>query len=79
MVVSGESVRPVRFVGIVFGSLGLCDLRIVTDDFGPFRVVIEEARCTVTTEEDDAELGLEPCHWFVGGLANDAISITSSV
>ena len=41
----------------------------------PFRAMMEEARCTVTTEEDDAELGLEPCRCCVGGLATDAISI----
>ena len=70
--------RPVRFEGIVFASFGLCDLRVVTVECVPFRVMSEEARCTVMTEEDDAELGLEPCLGCFGGLATDAISITSS-
>ena len=73
--VSGDSVRTVRFVGIVLASLGLCDLRPVTPGCVLPRAVTEEARCTVITEEDDAEFGLEPCRWCRGGLANDAISI----
>ena len=59
-------------------SLGLCDLKPVAVGCLPFRAVTEEARCTVITEEDDAELGLEPCRWCIGGLANDAIPTTSS-
>lgn len=77
-VVSGDSVRPEVFADSVFASFGLCDLKPVTGGCVPFRAATEEARCTVMTEEDDAELGLEPCRWYVGGLANDAISITSS-
>lgn len=76
--VSGDSVRTVRVVAIVLASLGLCDLRPVTVWCVPLRAVIEEARCTVMTEEDDAEFGLEPCRWCIGGLANDAIPIMSS-
>lgn len=78
LVVSGDRVRPVRFVDIAFASLGLCDLKPVTVGCLPLRAVTEEARCTVIMEEDDAELGLEPCRWYVGGLANDDISTTSS-
>lgn len=77
--VSGDSVRPVRFVGIGLASLGLCDLKPVTEGWVLFRAVTEDARCTVMTDEDDAELGLEPCRWFVGGLPNDAISVTTSI
>ena len=66
--------RAVSIVGIVFASLGLCDLRPVTGGCEPVYALTEEARCTVMTEEDDAELGLEPCRCCVGGLANDAIS-----
>lgn len=71
--------RPVRFVGMGFASLGLCDLRPMTGGCVPFHALTEDARCTVMIEEDDAELGLELCHWCVGGLANDAISIFSSI
>lgn len=73
--VSGDRVRPAKFVGI---SLGLCDLKPVTGGCVLLRAATEEARCTVMTEDDDAELGLDPCRWCVGGLANDAISTTSS-
>ncbi len=74
LVVSGDKVRPEKFVGMVFASLGLCDLRPATGGCVPLRALTEEARCTVMTEEDDAELGLEPCRCCVGGLANDAMS-----
>ena len=53
--------RRDRSVGIVFASVGLWDLRPDTGGYGPCREVKEEARCTVTIEEDDAEFGLEPC------------------
>ena len=61
-------------MGNIFELLGLCDLRPVTAGYVSFRAVIEEVRCTVMTEEDDAEFGLEPCRWCVGGFANDAMS-----
>lgn len=79
LVVSGDKVRPVSCVGIVFASLGLCDLNPETGGCVPLRALSEEARCTVMTEEDDAESGLEPCHCCGGGLTIDAISITLSV
>ena len=78
-VVSGDRVRPVKCMGIVFASLGLCDLSPVTGGCVLLRALSEEARCTVMTEEDDAESGLEPCRCCGGGLTVDAISITHSV
>ena len=79
LVFSGDKVRPVRFLGIVFPSLGLWDLKPVICGCVPFRAEIEEAHCAVMTEEDDAESGLEPCRWCVGILTNDAIATKSSV
>ena len=45
---------------MAFTSLGLCDLSPETGGYGPCREVKEEARWTVTIEEDEAELDLEP-------------------
>ena len=63
LLASGVNVRRERSVGIVFASVGLCDLRPDTGGCGPCREVKDEARCTVTIEEDDAEFGREPCRW----------------
>lgn len=75
---SGERARFERSVGIRGFSNGLCDLSPVM--IGPvpvpFRELKEDARWTVTIDDDEAELGLEFCRWCKGGLTRvDAISI----
>ena len=60
MVVAGDRVRRERSIGIVFASLGICDFSPETGGYRPCREEKEEARCTVTIDEDDTEVGLEP-------------------
>ena len=68
--VSGDSVRAELFEGVVFVSYGLCDLKPVIGGLEGLREESEGACCTVTTDEEEAELGLELWRCCADGFAS---------